>query len=100
MRKSPTTVPPYLLGLRLDGRPVLVVGGGRVAQRRIPALLAAGALVTLVAPEVTPSLEDLITDGKVTWLARPYTRGDCAQAWLVQACTDDPQVNAEVAAEA
>ena len=52
-------MPPYLLGLRLNGRRVLVVGGGRVAQRRVPALLAAGADVVMVAPEVTPSLEDL-----------------------------------------
>ncbi|MFI0449529.1 uroporphyrinogen-III C-methyltransferase [Actinomadura sp. 6N118] len=93
-------MPPYLLGLRLSGRRVLVVGGGRVAQRRIPALLAAGADVVLVAPEVTPSLEGLIDDGRVTWLQREYERGDCAGAWLVQAVSDDGKVNAAVAAEA
>ncbi|MFC9970123.1 uroporphyrinogen-III C-methyltransferase [Spirillospora sp. NPDC127200] len=95
-----TDVPPYLLGLRLAGRRVLVVGGGRVAQRRVPALLAAGADVVLVSPEVTPSLEDLINDGRVTWHARPYRPGDCAGAWLVQAVTDDGKVNADVVAEA
>jgi uroporphyrin-III C-methyltransferase/precorrin-2 dehydrogenase/sirohydrochlorin ferrochelatase len=93
-------LPPYLLGLRLSGRRVLVVGGGRVAQRRVPALLAAGADVVLVAPEVTPSLEDLISDGKVRWLRREYAKGDCAGAWLVQAVSDDQKVNAAVAAEA
>jgi uroporphyrin-III C-methyltransferase / precorrin-2 dehydrogenase / sirohydrochlorin ferrochelatase len=93
-------VPPYLLGLRLSGRRVLVVGGGRVAQRRIPALLAAGAEVVLVSPEVTPSLEDLIADGKVLWHQRSYEAGDCAGAWLVQACTDDQKINAAAAAEA
>ncbi|GAA2599634.1 uroporphyrinogen-III C-methyltransferase [Actinomadura fulvescens] len=93
-------MPPYLLGLRLSGRRVLVVGGGRVAQRRVPALLAAGADVVLVAPEVTPSLEGLIDDGRVTWLRRQYERGDCAGAWLVQAVSDDGKVNAAVAAEA
>ncbi|MBO2445792.1 uroporphyrinogen-III C-methyltransferase [Actinomadura barringtoniae] len=93
-------MPPYLLGLRLSGRRVLVVGGGRVAQRRVPALLAAGAEVVLVAPEVTPSLEDLINDGRVSWLQRPYAKGDCAGAWLVQAVSDDQKVNAAVAAEA
>ncbi|WP_433335233.1 uroporphyrinogen-III C-methyltransferase [Spirillospora sp. CA-294931] len=91
---------PYLLGLRLGGRRVLVVGGGRVAQRRVPALLAAGAEVVLVAPEVTPALDDLIRDGRVTWHARPYAQGDCAGAWLVQAVTDDGKVNGAVAAEA
>ncbi|MGI5164358.1 uroporphyrinogen-III C-methyltransferase [Spirillospora sp. CA-253888] len=93
-------MPPYLLGLRLGGRRVLVVGGGRVAQRRVPALLAAGADVVLVSPEVTPSLEDLINDGRVTWHARPYRPGDCAGSWLVQAVTDDGKVNADVVAEA
>jgi uroporphyrin-III C-methyltransferase/precorrin-2 dehydrogenase/sirohydrochlorin ferrochelatase len=93
-------VPPYLLGLRLGGRRVVVVGGGRVAQRRVPALLEAGADVLLVAPEVTASLHDLIDRGRLRWERRPFTTGDCAGAWLVQACTDDPKVNAAVAAEA
>ncbi|MFC5746972.1 uroporphyrinogen-III C-methyltransferase [Actinomadura rugatobispora] len=102
-------MPPYLLGLRLGGRRVLVVGGGRVAQRRVPALLAAGADVVMVAPEITPSLEDLLVQaapgrdggtGTVTWLRRPYEKGDCAGAWLVQAVTDDAEVNAAVADEA
>ncbi|SEG55681.1 uroporphyrinogen-III C-methyltransferase [Thermomonospora echinospora] len=93
-------MPPYLLGLRLSGRRVVVVGGGRVAQRRVPALLAAGADVVLIAPEVTPSLDDLVADGRLTWLRRPYQDGDLAGAWLVQAAADDPKVNAAVAAEA
>ncbi|MEV0160093.1 uroporphyrinogen-III C-methyltransferase [Nonomuraea fuscirosea] len=91
---------PYLLGLRLSGRRVLVVGGGRVAQRRVPALLEAGAEVTVVSPSVTPALDDLIAAGRVTWHARPYEVGDCDGAWLVQACTDDRSVNTAVAGEA
>ncbi|MEV5744720.1 uroporphyrinogen-III C-methyltransferase [Microbispora rosea] len=91
---------PYLLGLRLDGRRVLVVGGGRVAQRRVPALLDAGASVTLVSPSVTPALDDLIATGRVTWERRPYQVGDCDGAWLVHACTDQRDVNTAVAAEA
>ncbi|MXQ65916.1 uroporphyrinogen-III C-methyltransferase [Actinomadura rayongensis] len=93
-------VPPYLLGLRLTGRRVVVVGGGRVAQRRVPALLAAGASVILVSPEVTPSLEDLAAAGRIEWRRRNYAPGDCAGAWLVQAVTDDGKVNATVVAEA
>ncbi|MGW4642586.1 uroporphyrinogen-III C-methyltransferase [Sphaerisporangium sp. NPDC004334] len=91
---------PYLLGLRLNGRRVLVVGGGRVAQRRVPTLLQAGASVTLVSPSVTPALDDLIADGLVAWERRPYQVGDCDGAWLVQACTDERSVNAAIAAEA
>ncbi|MBD2897957.1 Siroheme synthase [Actinomadura sp. RB99] len=93
-------VPPYLLGLRLRGRRVLVVGGGRVAQRRVPALLDAGAEVVLVSPEVTASLQGLAEAGRIAWHARPYRRGDCAGAWLVQAVTDDAKVNGDVVADA
>jgi len=91
---------PYLLGLRLGGRHVVVVGGGGVASRRVPALLDAGAAVLLVSPKVTASLEDLAAAGRIRWAARGYQPGDCAGAWLVCACTDDPAVNAAVAAAA
>ncbi|GAA4340398.1 hypothetical protein GCM10023178_53690 [Actinomadura luteofluorescens] len=93
-------MPPYLLGLRLGGRRVLVVGGGRVAQRRVPALLDAGAEVVLVSPSVTATLERLAERGRITWHRRGYRRGDCAGAWLVQAVTDDAKVNGDVVAEA
>ena len=91
---------PYLLGLRLRDRRVLVVGGGAVATRRIPALLDAGADVVLVSPSVTASLEDLAAAGRIRWEPRGYANGDCAGAWLVCACTDDPDVNTAVAAAA
>jgi uroporphyrin-III C-methyltransferase / precorrin-2 dehydrogenase / sirohydrochlorin ferrochelatase len=91
---------PYLLGLRLRDRRVLVVGGGAVATRRIPALLDAGADVTLVSSTVTTSLEDLAAVGRIRWEKRHYADGDCAGAWLVCACTDDAAVNAAIAAEA
>ena len=91
---------PYLLGLRLRERRVLVVGGGAVATRRIPALLDAGADIVLVSPSVTASLEDLAAAGRIRWEPRGYADGDCAGAWLVCACTDDPEVNAAVAAAA
>jgi uroporphyrin-III C-methyltransferase/precorrin-2 dehydrogenase/sirohydrochlorin ferrochelatase len=91
---------PYLLGLRLEGRRVVVVGGGAVASRRVPALLDAGADVLLVSPKVAASLEDLAAAGRIRWEARGYRAGDCAGAWLVCACTDDAEVNAAVSAAA
>ena len=51
--------PPYLLGLRLGGRRVTVIGGGAVAARRVPALLEAGARVRIVSPRLGASLQDL-----------------------------------------
>jgi uroporphyrin-III C-methyltransferase/precorrin-2 dehydrogenase/sirohydrochlorin ferrochelatase len=91
---------PYLLGLRLSGRRVLVVGGGTVAARRVPKLLAAGADVVLVSPAATPALEELAAQGRIEWRRRPYAAGDCAGAWLVVACADQQAANAEAAAEA
>ena len=90
----------YLLGLRLRGRRVLVVGGGVVAARRVTRLLAAGAEVALVSPTVTPALEELASLGRISWQRRAYSGGDCADAWLVIACTSRPEVNAAVAEEA
>jgi len=86
----------YPLLLDLTGRRVVVVGGGRVALRRARGLLQAGALVHVVAPQVSPELAAL---GAAVH-HRPYTDGDLDGAWLAQACTNDPAVNAAVAAEA
>ena len=91
---------PYPAGLRLAGRRVVVVGGGRVAQRRIPALLAAGARIEVVAPESTPAVEGYARSGEVVWHRRRYTSGDLADAWYVVCACDDPAVNAAVSREA
>jgi uroporphyrin-III C-methyltransferase/precorrin-2 dehydrogenase/sirohydrochlorin ferrochelatase len=77
-----------------------VVGGGHVAQRRIPRLLAAGADVVVVSPVTTPAVEGLASGGEVTWHERRYQPGDLADAWYAIAATDDPDVNAAVSAEA
>ncbi|GGM18545.1 MULTISPECIES: uroporphyrinogen-III C-methyltransferase [Micromonospora] len=86
---------PYPLGLRLAGRRVVVVGGGAVATRRVPALLDAGADVLLVSPELTPALRAHVDAGRLRWEPRRFTAGDLDDAWLVQTAVDDP-----VAAEA
>jgi uroporphyrin-III C-methyltransferase/precorrin-2 dehydrogenase/sirohydrochlorin ferrochelatase len=91
---------PYLAGLDLAGRRVVVVGGGTVAQRRLPALLAAGADIEVVAPDVTPAVEGMATARELRWTARPYRDGDLDGAWYTLAATDDPQVNAAVATAA
>jgi uroporphyrin-III C-methyltransferase/precorrin-2 dehydrogenase/sirohydrochlorin ferrochelatase len=59
-----------------------------------------GADVVLVSPTVTPALEELAAHGRIGWHGRPYAAGDCADAWLVIACANQPEVNAAVAAEA
>jgi len=90
----------YPLTLQVAGRAVVVVGGGAVATRRARGLVTAGAAVTVIAPHVTAELRDAAAAGTVTVHQRPYQDGDLADSWLVEACTDDPTVNAAVAAEA
>ncbi len=88
------------LGLRLGGRPVVVVGGGPVALRRVGALLSARAVVTVIAPAVVPALQDLAERGHLDWQPRVYAEGDLAGCWLAMACTADPEVNEAVLREA
>ncbi|MBP2369384.1 uroporphyrinogen-III C-methyltransferase [Pseudonocardia parietis] len=90
----------YLVGLDLSGRRVVVVGGGQVAQRRIARLIAAGAVVEVVSPEVTPAVEGMVSAAEITWTARRYTDGDLTGAWYAIAATDDAVVNEAVTAEA
>lgn len=91
---------PYPAGLRLAGRRVVVVGGGRVAQRRVPALVAAGAWVEVVSPETTPAVEGHALSGEITWTPRPYTTSDLDGAWYVVVATDVPAVNRQVSRDA
>ncbi|MFC9290249.1 uroporphyrinogen-III C-methyltransferase [Streptomyces sp. NPDC057052] len=92
--------PAYPVGLRLTGRRVVVIGGGQVAQRRLPALIAAGADVLLVSPEATPSVEAMADAGEITWERRVYAAGDLADAWYALIATSDPDANAAASAEA
>ncbi len=77
-----------------------MVGGGTVAQRRLPRLVGAGARMVLISPETTPSVEGMVDSGEVTWQQRRYVDGDLDGAWYALACTDDPAVNEAVCAEA
>lgn len=87
----------YPLFLDLTDQPVVVVGAGQVATRKIRSLRAAGATVTVIAPVATPALRRLKT---VRWLRRQYQPGDLRGARLVVAATDDLVVNRQVCAEA
>ncbi|WP_406350838.1 uroporphyrinogen-III C-methyltransferase [Streptomyces sp. NBC_00658] len=92
--------PAYPVGLRLTGRRVVVLGGGQVAQRRLPALIAAGADIHLVSPQATPSVEAMADAGEITWTRRPYENGDLANTWYALIATSDHEANAEASAEA
>ena len=88
----------YPLSLRLTGRRVVVVGAGAVAARRVPRLLAAGAHVVVIDPSPSRAVRELAD--QLDMVLRPYASGDLHGAWLVHACTSDPDVQARVAADA
>ncbi len=90
-----------LVGLRLTGKKVVVVGGGTVAQRRLPLLVASGADVHVITTSATPAVEALSRqEVGITMTIREFRDGDLAGAWYAIAATDDPDVNAAVVAEA
>ncbi|MGN5161553.1 siroheme synthase CysG [Aeromonas dhakensis] len=81
---------------RLDNKPVLLVGGGEVAERKACLLLEAGAQLTVVAPELYPELSELAANGSIEWLAGEFAPAQLAGKWLVVAATDRREVNALV----
>lgn len=91
----------YLVGLRLVGKKVVVVGGGTVAQRRLPLLVSSGADVHVITRNATPAVEALSqAESGISLQLREFRNGDLEGAWYVIAATDDPDVNAAVVAEA
>lgn len=92
--------PHFPLFVSLAGRQAAVIGGGRIASRRVRVLLEFGARVAVVAPALCADLRALAAGGAIEWSARPYRDGDLASAALALAVTDDRAVNHAVAGEA
>lgn len=86
----------YPVSLTLADRKVLVVGGGRVATRRVDELLATGARLEVVATAVSAEITAWAESGRLALARRPFEAGDVAGAWLCVAATDDPAVNRAV----
>ena len=83
----------YPIYLDLRERPCVVIGGGRVAERKALSLLGAGADVTVISPSLTPKLRELAASGKVLHLQKALEEKDLAGAFLVIAATDSLEVN-------
>ena len=89
----PVDAPQYPVNLVVAGRRCLVVGGGRVAARKVEGLLACGARVHVVAPVVGPEVRSQVADDRLTFEERPYRPGEVAGYRLAVAATDDAAVN-------
>jgi precorrin-2 dehydrogenase len=87
----------YPAFINLENRPVLVVGGGAVAERKVETLLETGALVTVVSPEITQQLQEYTRLKRITFRQRSFLPSDADGVSLVISATDDPATQAEVA---
>jgi precorrin-2 dehydrogenase/sirohydrochlorin ferrochelatase len=85
---------PFAVNLDIAGRRALVVGAGPIAARKAAALLRAGAVVTVVAPD---AVSEIAEDPDIRWHRREYRRGEVASYRIAITATDDPTVNAQVA---
>ncbi len=90
----------YPVNLDILNRPCIVVGGGRVGTRKVNTLLACGARVTVISPEVTTRLGDLAADGKIHLKQRSYRSTDLEGMFLVIVATNDEALNRQVNADA
>ena len=86
--------------VKLEGRLVVVIGGGSVAEGKIPGALSAGARVRLIAPSITPQIAEWVRFGKIDWLPKEFEATDLNGAFLVIAATSAPGVNEAVFREA
>ncbi len=86
--------------LKLQGRSVLIVGGGPIAEQKLAGLIEAEALITLVAPQITPAIRQHARAGSIQWIAREFRRSDLDRTFLVIAATGEPRINEDIFREA
>src|SRR3989339_12884 len=96
MRKELHSKRVFPLAVMTEGRDCLVVGGGKVATRKVGLLLDAKADVTVISPDATPELKELIDRKKVRYIQREFTDSDVENRFLVFAATDERAVNKQV----
>lgn len=87
----------YPIMLNICNKDAVVIGGGKVAYRRIMSLLKAGANVTVISPYLNEPVKKLIDENKVHWFEKRFEADDLAFAMIVVAATNDKKVNEQVA---
>lgn len=90
----------YPAFLNLKNKKAVVVGGGKVAERKVLALLKAGADVTVVSPEITKRIAGEKLKGRIKHIPRQYRKGDVKNTFLVIAATDSEEINEKVSKDA
>ena len=87
----------YPINLDIDGKPCVVIGGGEVALRKIRGLLAAGAVVKVIAPEICAEVEELAQRGEITLTRENFSEDMLGDELILIAATDNPEVNRRAA---
>ena len=87
----------FPVALELSGQPVLIVGAGKVAERKIRRILDCGARVRVISPSASGTIEHWSVSGEIEWIRKSYDPGDEAGYRLVWALTDDPDINGDIA---
>lgn len=90
----------YPLFLKLDNKPCLVIGGGKIAERKTISLIDAGASVTVISPDLTEELQNLADKGHVRYENRLFQKGDTQDYFLIIAATNSRESNIQVYGEA
>ena len=90
----------YPAFINLQGKRVVVVGGGKVAERKVLTLINAGAAITVISPLLTKRLWKEKEAGHIRHLPRTYRKGDLKDSFIVIAATDSPEVNSRIAGDA
>lgn len=83
----------YPVVLRLEGKKVVIVGGGKVAERKVTGLLGTGAEVIVVSPEVTDGIERLEREGSIDWKQKSFSDSDINDAFMIFAATNNKELN-------
>lgn len=90
----------YPVFLDLTGKRGVIIGGGKVAERKCSALVKTGAAVTVISPELTRRLKDYKERGLIRHISREYRNGDIKAAFIVIAATNSKETNEAVFADA
>ena len=90
----------YPVYIEMREQPCVVIGGGKIAESKVEGLLAAKANVTVISPDLTANLRELVEEKKITYIARAYQPGDLTGAFMVICATDQTQINHQVWQEA
>jgi precorrin-2 dehydrogenase/sirohydrochlorin ferrochelatase len=89
----------YPMFVNLEGKSVLIIGGGKIATRKLKGLITTGAALTVISPTITREMRELIMTYSIDWQERVYRKGDLTEAHLIIAATNDRRVHQLILSE-